>query len=404
MRPRPILITLAPWLVLAACGGGHGGSVAEPTAAAAEASAPAAAAAERVETTVVRRGMLQATVTASGSVSSPRTTQLGPEVGGRLVRVLVDVGDTVREGAPVFRIDPEPYQLSLEEAEAGLALARAELEQAAQEMGRASKLAEQQVVPQQQLDTQTTHHSVQRARVTQAEARVHRAQQDLDRTTVRAPYDGFVVERTLHEGAMLNPASVVLTLQQAGGYEAILAVPEAARLPVRVGDPVRLMVEGIPGHLPSRVRAVNARIDAQSRTYEVRVPIVADAAVVKAGAFVRGDIDPVPVAEALLLDREAVLVRDGRSYAFRRRGGAVEQVPIELGAIGARLAEVHRGLDEGDQVVVGDVVERLADGAPVEVTGERALPIGSSVSAPEGDGAEQASASGASAPAAEGGR
>ncbi|HVR29266.1 MAG TPA: efflux RND transporter periplasmic adaptor subunit [Thermoanaerobaculia bacterium] len=380
---RSLAPAIAVVTVAVACGGTRG-ETAPPPPLARAAPAPRGPAAESVETTIVRRGLLQATVTASGSVASPRVTELGPEVGGRLLRVLVDVGDTVRAGAAVFRLDPEPYRLDLEEAEAGLALARAELDQAAQEMARARRLADQQIVPQQQLDTQVTHHAVQRARVTQAEARVHRAQQDLDRTTVRAPYDGFVVERGRHEGAMLTSSSVVLTLQQAGGYEAILSVPEAARLPVRPGDPVRLVVEGIPGHIPSRVRAVNARIDAQSRTYEVRVPIEADAAVVKAGAFVRGEIDPVPAAEALLIDREAVLVRDGRSYAFRHRDGTAEQVSIELGAIGARLAEVHRGLDDGDQVVVGDVVERLADGSPIRVIGERPLPLGPSAAEPVG--------------------
>jgi membrane fusion protein, multidrug efflux system len=379
-----------------ACGGTRG-DTAPPAASSAETAeaAPAtgvvpvstagASAGEAVETSVVRRGLLQATVTASGSVRSPRSTELGPEVGGRLVRVQVDVGDTVREGAPVFRIDPEPYQLDLEEAQAGLALARAELEQAEQEMERARRLADQQVVPQQHLDTQVTHHAVQRARVTQAEARVHRAQQDLDRTTIRAPYDGFVVDRRLHEGAMVTPASVVLTLQQAGGYEAILAVPEASRLPVRTGDPVRLVIEGVSGHVPSRVRAVNARIDPESRTYEVRVPIETSGAVVKAGAFVRGDIDPVPIAESLLIDREAILTRDGRNFVFRASGDRAQQVPIELGAVGARLAEVARGLAEGEQVVLGDVVERLADGAPIRVTAQRPLPIGSSISAPEED-------------------
>ena len=94
----------------------------------------------------------------------------------------------------------------------------------------------------------------------------------------------------------------------------------------------------------------------------------------------------MPIADSLLLDREAILTRDGRNYVFRRRGDRAEQVPIELGATGARLAEIDGGVAEGDQVVVGDVVERLADGAPIRVTGERPLPSGSSVSPPEGDG------------------
>ena len=213
------------------------------------------------------------------------------------------------------------------------------------------RLADQQVVPQQQLDTQVTRHAVQQARVTQAEARVHRAEQDLERTTVHAPYHGFVVDRRLHEGAMLNPASVVLTLQQAGGYEALLSVPEAARLPVRAGRSGAHSGRGHSGrdrvagarrqraHRPAEphLRGAGARLDA----YRTR-PL-------KAGAFVRAEIDPVPIADSLLLDREAILTRDGRNYVFRVHGERAEQVPIELGATGARLAEVHAGVDEDEQ-------------------------------------------------------
>jgi hypothetical protein len=196
---------------------------------------------------------------------------------------------------------------------------------------------------------------------------------------------------------MLNPASVVLTLQQAAGYEARLAVPEASRLPVRPGDPARVLIEGIPGAIPAQVRAVNARIDPQSRTYEVRVPLEAAGVPLKAGAFVRAEIDPVPLGDSLLVDREAILTRDGRSYVFRLRGDRAEQVAIGIGATGARLAEVDGGVAEGEQVVVGDVVERLADGAPIQVTRERPLPSGSSVSPPaDGGGAVATSPSGAS--------
>jgi hypothetical protein len=116
-------------------------------------------------------------------------------------------------------------------------------------------------------------------------------------------------------------------------------------------------------------------------------PLGASGAPLKAGAFVRAEIDPVPVAATLLLDREAILTRDGRNYVFRVRGDRAEQVPIQLGATGARIAEVDGGIDENDRVVVGDVVERLADGAPVDVTGDRPLPSGSPGSAPADGGA-----------------
>ncbi|MEE2775517.1 MAG: efflux RND transporter periplasmic adaptor subunit [Acidobacteriota bacterium] len=318
-------------------------------------------------TTRGRAATTQATVTASGSVIAPRETALGPEVTGRLSHVFVDVGDTVTAGQPVFRIDHEPYRVAHEEAVAGLELAKAELDQAAQEMERGRRLTEQQVSPQQELDALITRHAVQKARVQQALARVHRARQDYERTLVSAPYTSFVVERDLHEGAMLNPGSVVVVLQQAGGFEAVIDVPEAARVTVVPGHASLLHVEGAHEPVAALVRAVNARIDPESRTYQARIPIPDSVAGVKAGAFVRAEISAAPQGESLLVDRDAILRRDGRTYVFRRSGTSVERVSVGLGAVGAMEVEVRTGLGEGDEIVVGEVIQRLSDGASVSV-------------------------------------
>ena len=68
-----------------------------------------------------------------------------------------------------------------------------------------------------------------------------------------------------------------------------------------------------------------------------------------------------------MIDRDALLSRDGRTFAFRRVGETVEQVVVVLGALGPLTAEVRAGLAEGDEVVAGDIIERLTDGAAIEV-------------------------------------
>ena len=66
--------------------------------------------------------------------------------------------------------------------------------------------------------------------------------------------------------------------------------------------------------------------------------------------------------------RQALLLRDGRTYAFRLSGDRAEQVAIRVGARGVETVEVLAGLESGDRVIVGDAIDRLADGAPVVAT------------------------------------
>ena len=238
---------------LLGCGAAEGerekpGPVASsPTAA--EGPAPVRVELERVET-----ARLRAQIAASGALEARRVTEVGTEVPGRIVAVLVDVGDTVAEGAPLFRIDPGPYRMALAEAEAGLSLAQAESENAQQEAARLRLLLDQNAASQQRYDQLRTRAEVARAQVAQGKARLAKVQRDLAQTEVRAPYAGSVVERRAHEGAMAG-SSPILVLQESGALEAILNVPEATPVPVRVGDPVRLFVEGLADPVEAKHRA-----------------------------------------------------------------------------------------------------------------------------------------------------
>ncbi|MDX1385254.1 MAG: efflux RND transporter periplasmic adaptor subunit [Thermoanaerobaculia bacterium] len=358
-------------VLLVGCGGDPTKAGAEPLpteATVASQAPPEARRGEAVRTTTVRTAPVDAVITASGSVAAPRTTDLGPEVAGRLIDVPVDVGDEVGEGDVVFRLDPEPFRIQLEDAEAGLELAKAEAEQERAEVERALRLSDQEILARQELEQRRTRLAVAEARVEQAKARLRRAARELDRATVRAPYPGSVVARHLHEGAMVSPgpmSAVVVTLQESTGFEAVIDVPEAAPVAAERGDRASLIVEGVPEPIETEVERVNARIDEESRTYEVRAPIPRGSKV-KAGSFVRAEITPSEQRLTTVIERDAVRTRDGRSIAFQIENGRAVETRLRLGATGRVLVEVLEGLEVGAEVIVGEVVDRLADGSPVD--------------------------------------
>jgi len=361
-------LVLTSLLALAACAESDPASV-EAAGGAAASPSQGPAAADRVETQRVAPGEIRASMAASGSIQARRVTEIGAEVGGRLVQVLVDVGDVVEEGDPLFRIDARPYEMGLAEARAGLALARAESENAAHEVARVAKLIEQRAASEQHFDKLQTGAAVARAQVEQMEARVARAERDLECTLVRAPYAGSIVERRAHEGTMAGPAPI-LVLQETGALEAVLAIPDAWPAPVRAGDKVSLYVEGLASPLETRIDRVSDRVDPETHTYEVRGPVDDPSRTVKAGSYLRAEIEMSSDKPAPTVDRSALLMRDGRTYVLRVSGDTVERVPVRVGVMDADRAQILSGVVDGDEVVRGEAVERLEDGARIERIGD----------------------------------
>jgi multidrug efflux pump subunit AcrA (membrane-fusion protein) len=306
------MATLALALMLGACAEPHK-DVTTPVAPTRTAATPEKVAAERVGS-----ARLHARITASGSVVARQVTELAAEVPGPLLEILVDVGSTVEKGAALFRVDPGPYEMTLAEARAALALARAESEHAAQEERRLETLLSSRSVSKQHYEQVRTEAAVARARVTQMEARTARATRDLERTLVRAPYAGSIVARLAHEGAMAG-SGPILVLQESGALEAVVNVPEATPVPVRAGDPVELFIEALDHALLTRVDRVSA-----------------------------------------------LLTRDGRSFVLRVDQGVITPVLVRVGVLGEQQAEILDGIAAGDVVVHGEAVARLGAGQHVE--------------------------------------
>lgn len=321
---------------------------------------------EKIPLARVADRQLKATLAASGSVQARRVTEIGSEVSGRIVRVLVDVGDSVEEGAELFLIDPEPYRMALAEAKAGLALAKAQSSNADAEVARIQKLIEQNAASQQRVDKLRTEAEVARARVAQGQAALDRARRDLARTRVEAPYAASVVERRAHEGSMSSGAPV-LVLQERGALEFVVNVPEASPAPVRPGDPVELIIEGLPDPIATTVSRVNARVNSESRTYQVRGEVPDPTGTVKAGSYLRAELG-VQRSEARPTVRSSALVtRDGRTYVMRVENDIVHRTSVRVGIRDGRYAEILAGLETGDLVVHGPTAGRLADGTRIRV-------------------------------------
>jgi RND family efflux transporter MFP subunit len=360
------------WLLLAgvaalgwcACDRASSSPVAAPVARAADAAA--ADPVVDVVTARVARGAIRQRVSAPGSLVARRESQIGAEVAGRLVRVFVSEGDRVEAGAPLFQIDPEPYEVALRQAEAGLDVARAERMQAESDLGRAQALRRQAVVSQQDLDRLVTAVAVARARERQAGEAVALARHNLQRTLVPAPYAASVAKRLADEGttALVQPQTIVVVLQETAELEAHAAIPESQLALVRIGDPAFLRLEGLPEPIEAAVSAVTDTIDPATRTYLVKMRVPNPDRQLKAGVFVHVEILP-QAKDALLVPPDAIRTEDGRTRVLAVRDGRAVAMPLEVGLVSEEGTEVLEGLNEGDEVIVGAAARTIAPGMRV---------------------------------------
>src|SRR5215208_574433 len=148
----------------------------------------------------VERGSIQATVSATGTLGAVRTVQVGTQVSGQVSAIYADFNDKVKKGQLIARIDPTLQQQAVQDAQAGLERAQAQLALARDEYDRNKTLYDAQIVTASEFGTVQSNYTVAKANVKSAQISLDRARQNLAYTNVYAPIDGVVVERNVDVG------------------------------------------------------------------------------------------------------------------------------------------------------------------------------------------------------------
>ena len=360
---------MAALLLLSLAGCGSQSGDAEKTAAASGQGAT------EVETVIVERSNLSQPVQGRGTIAAFQRSNLGALVQGPVDRIFVRVGDRVAKGAPLFRTRQADYQRRLNEALAAVRLARAEAQQAERTNERVQALKPRGFVSLSRVDEAETAVAVAKARVSQAEAVAATAQQALNDTIVRAPYDAVVTSRNVDEGVYLSTFGVggqssILEIQEVAFVAAIVSFPQDKLGQVQRNQPAHLFIEGFAKPFESYVAVINDRVDAQARTVEVRLPLRNPTYEVKPGLSVRAEIS-APPTPALILPRRAIAGDSAAPFAFAVANSSVRKVAVRIRSIDFDRVEILSGLNAGQRVVLNPP-SMLHDG--MKVKERRAVP------------------------------
>lgn len=311
----------------------------------------------------------------AGLLQGSRDADVRARVGGIIEARLYDEGAVVSAEAPLFRIEPAPYEIALQGAEADLATARATLAQAQREWRRVDGLFEQSAISARERDQALANRELAEARQAQGEARVAQARLELGYTTVRAPIAGVTGLESLTEGNLVSAGALLTTVTQLDPVHVRFALPplDAAtrRALAQAGDPdvlaATLLLPGGGVYLHrGEVDFAASTADSATGNVMVRAVFPNPDHVLQPGARVRVRLVVRQLEDALLVDETALA--QGTSgpvvYVVSEEGTARSRAVQPGPRVNGRQV-ILEGLSAGDRVIVNGQVA-VRDGAPVQ--------------------------------------
>jgi RND family efflux transporter MFP subunit len=315
-------------------------------------------------------------VSLTGTVQAQTEINESFRIDGRLIERTVDVGDTVRVGQLIARLDPENEESGLQAARAGLNAARARLGEATTNFNRMRDLIVDSAVSRAQYEQAEAALKTAEAGVESAQEQVNLSQNRLSYTRLVATATGVVTARGPEPGEVVSAGRMVIQVAREGARDAVFDVPAAVKDQAPLDPEVRVtlgkgrlagttakptdiavgLVSNPKVVTLGRVREVAPRADPVTGTFAVRVRLIDPPPTMRLGSTVTGRVQ-LPGTNAIRVPATALVRADGRTavWVVDKASGTVALRSVELGSSDANTAQVASGLKVGEVVVTAGV-------------------------------------------------
>lgn len=297
------------------------------------------------------------TVTLTGSVQAQTEINQSFRIDGRLIERQVEVGDLVKPGQLLARLDPLNEETALQAARSQLAAAQAQNVEARTQQGRLRDLLKENAVSRASFDQADALFKVTQSQVETAQSQVTLAQNRVNYTRLNADVAGVVTARGPEPGEAVQAGRMVVQVAREGARDAVFDVPAAVKNSAPSNPSITVSLTSDPSITATgQVREVSPRADPVTGTFSVRVRLVNPPAAMRLGSTVTGRMK-LDTAPAIDIPASA-LSRSGKSasvWVVDSKTGTVSARPIEVRAYDAARVQVTSGLSPGDLVVTAGV-------------------------------------------------
>lgn len=363
-----VLIILLVWRIVVLIFSGSAASV--------RSERPAVA----VDVDSVRFGLISERRQLTGTVYPKYQYVLAPKVAGRMIIIYKRIGDWVKSGELVARIDDAEYEQGVIEAEANLKIAEASLteslaqfELARQERERVEMLQAKGIASPSELDAAVSNYSAQESRYQLAQAQVEQRQAALKSARIRLGYTrltaskpGFVGERFVDEGALMAPNTAVVSIIGIDSVIVRTTIIERDYGFIKNDQAAEVVVDAFPGRsFTGRVSRIAPMLQEASRVAQMEVEVANDSLSLKPGMFARVQVVTAEKDSAQQVPTRAIVNREGESGVFviSSTERIVHFLPVKTGIVSADYTEILSPALQGLVVTLGQHL--LNEGSPV---------------------------------------
>lgn len=307
-----------------------------------------------VMTATAEQRQIDVGIEAIGNANANESVNVTSKTTNLVTAIHFNDGESVAAGQVLVELDRAT-------AEADLAAAAAAFAESQSQFNRSRELFNTQALSKSQYEQlEATMKSNQ--------ARVDSARAHLGDTFIRAPFAGRVGLRRVSLGTLINPGTVITTLDDTSSIKVDFAVPELNVGELRPGQSVLARSSAFPGRsFAGRVVSVDSRVDPASRAVTVRAVVPNRDGALRPGMFLTVDLSKER-RPALMVPEQALVPEQARQFIYVVSGNAVRKREVRLGRREPGFVEITDGLTRGDHVVIEGTL-KLRDGSPVHELG-----------------------------------
>jgi len=305
-----------------------------------------------VNAIIIKTKSIQNKIFSNGTLISNEEVELRSEISGKITKILFDEGQPIKKGTVLIKINDAELQATLKKNLSKESLAR-------DKEYRVKQLFNKNLTSQQEYDNALSE-------LNSAEADVEYIKAQLDKTEIRAPFNGVIGLRSVSEGSYISPASKIATLQNINPIKVDFSVPQKYFGVVKAGKTILVTIASTEKTYTGKIYAVEPKIDENSRTVQARAVIPNDRSELTPGAYVEIDLVLQDIKDAIMVPSEAVVPDVQGEKVFVYRNGIAIPLVVKQNIRTENEVQIVSGLNVGDTVIVSGIIQ-LKPNAPVKL-------------------------------------
>lgn len=304
----------------------------------------------------VKSETLENNITSAGSINSDMEAQLKAEVSGRVIKILFTEGKSVRKGQLLVKLNDADLQAQLKKIKIQLKLA-IDKEQ------RSKKLLEINGISQEEYENQLTQLETIKADMEYTEAMI-------EKTEIRAPFDGTIGLRNIDEGQYISPSVIIASIQKTNPIKIEFSVPEQYASMIVLNSEITFTIKGNNKKHTAKIYAIEPKINPNTRSLMIRAKCSNTNGEIFPGSFADVEISLKKIEHAILIPSEALVpILKGQKVYLYKAGVAVER-KVKIGIRTSTQIQIIEGINSGDTIITSGIMQ-IKDGSKVNIKSKK---------------------------------